>query len=634
MSINILPVINLLSFFIQAGLELFVIIRAAQIGKALVGQIYRRRAFWIIAMGVFLFFGTLVNFPEPFNSVAGDYVLIAGLPLSHISFAFIFPVIFAFVDSTVLAALELDFFHRDTLRWKKFRKPSYLAPLVLFLGIILFAYYKSAPTWFGYVFFPTFFALFLVYGYSVVTLFVAGHRTPDKTIKKHVRLVGLTLAFITLSLLSDFRLSSTTSDLEYSILKLVNDFLAVIIPYLLYRAVMSLSPTSRIEKEIAPTTISSPRKLNTSRISIAAVILIFAILLLFIYAQYASPVETGPWVATTSYPLQAGGSYGVLAQSCVSTSGYIYCVGGTDANGNPSNQVYTSTLSTSGIGNWTTESPYLQNVSSTSCVAYSGYLYCVGGIFDTKGDDITASYFASISTLNVGPWIQTTAFPIPVDTAACVSSSGYIYCVGGTNETAGTNATSALSNSIWYAPLSPSGIGKWSHTSDYPQNLYLPVCVASGNYIYCLGGIARYASNQGGVNYGAISNTQNVVEYALLSSNGVGPWMMTTNYPIQIAFQACGVSASNIYCVGGEQSGGSTFNGVYSAPLSSSGIGTWHQTPSYPSSVTTTCVVSDSTLYCLGGYDSTLTGVVNPSNLISTDYYLPLNSLIVTNTSG
>jgi N-acetylneuraminic acid mutarotase len=362
---------------------------------------------------------------------------------------------------------------------------------------------------------------------------------------------------------------------------------------------------------------------------------IFGILLLFIYTQYSSPVSLGPWTATTSYPLQSGGNYGVVGQACVTTAGYVYCVGGSDGNGNPSNQVFSSTLSISGLGNWTSESsPYPRNVTGQSCVAYSGYLYCVGGSYDIAGDNTPSSYFASLSTLNVNTWTETTAFPVPVDTESCVSSQGYIYCVGGNNQTAGTNATSELSNSVWYATLSPSGIGSWSRTTSYPENFFLPSCVASNSYIYCLGGINHDSTIKGGINYGALSNTQNTVYYAALSSTGLGPWMTTTNYPIQIAFQSCGVSSSSIYCVGGEQSGGSTFDGVYYSSLSSSGIGTWHKASNYPLEVTTICVSSNSTLYCLGGYDSVQIGLINPSNLINTDYYSPLSSVSDTNSSS
>ena len=66
--------------------------------------------------------------------------------------------------------------------------------------------------------------------------------------------------------------------------------------------------------------------------------------------------------------------------------------------------------------------------------------------------------------------------------------------------------------------------------------------------------------------------------YAQLSSSGIGTWKQTTSYPLGAAFPACAASATDIYCVGGFDASGNGLNSVYYAPLSSSGIGQWTST--------------------------------------------------------
>lgn len=354
------------------------------------------------------------------------------------------------------------------------------------------------------------------------------------------------------------------------------------------------------------------------------------VVIIAVVGLYAFSVLLGPtpsnstWATAAGYPLQVNGALGVAGQQCVNSTTYLYCIGGQDANGGPRGELYSSTAvssSSRNITGWTSDpNQYPQSIDGQACVAYSGYVYCVGGTHDDGGDDVASSYYAPLSSGGaVGKWNSTTAYPIPIDTQYCVASSGYIYCVGGNNETDGTNADSTSSNSVWYAPLSSSGIGSWSHSTPYPANLYFPSCFAANGYIYCLGGAD---SND---------NSQSADYYAALSSAGVGTWTQTTAYPIQASGQACAISSGYIYCVGGETAGGqspSYTNAVYYAPVSASGIGTWKQAGNYPASVGTTCVISSGYMYCIGGFDGSSVGENNAV------YYAPLASLSSATTSG
>ena len=336
---------------------------------------------------------------------------------------------------------------------------------------------------------------------------------------------------------------------------------------------------------------------------IIVVIVVIAVVALFLYE--ALTVSTGPtvspnWISAAQYPLQVASTNGVGGQQCVNSSSYIYCVGGSDINGDPRNSVFSSNpLSSSSlnISSWTTDSNvYPQDVNSPSCVTYSGDVYCVGGTIDDSGDDTAATYYATLSSGTVGTWTPTTSYPIPIDTESCVSSSGYIYCVGGNNETGGSNSAATNSTSVWYAPLSSSGIGNWSLTNAYPSGIFYPVCYASAGYVYCIGGAD--------VNNNAVES----VYYASLSSTGVGTWTLTTAYPTDLSSQACVIISSTIYCVGGEGNGGAYSNAVYYAPVSSSGVGAWSSGPGYSDSAATECAAVGDTIYCVGGFDGSSNG--------------------------
>ena len=358
--------------------------------------------------------------------------------------------------------------------------------------------------------------------------------------------------------------------------------------------------------------------MKISRIIIVVlVVVIIAIIALAAYSAL-TPTSTSPWKSAADYPLQVSDELGVAGQQCFNSTAYVYCIGGEDVNYGPHNAVFTSSAissSSSNITSWTADGPYPQTIYAQACVAYSGYAYCVGGTYDDSGDDVALSYYAPLNSGGaVGTWAPTTPYPLPVDSQYCVASSGYIYCAGGFDEQpvsqgseTGYNASRAESDYVYYAPLSPSGIGTWVQTTSYPSNTYLPSCFVANGYIYCLGGV------------NSDNNAVSTDYYAPLTAAGVGAWTSTEAYPIQGIFYACAISSGNIYCVGAEESSGYS-NAVYYATVSSAGIGAWTKAANYPDSVATDCVISSGNLYCIGGVDS--------SGETGAAYYIPLDSLL------
>ena len=327
------------------------------------------------------------------------------------------------------------------------------------------------------------------------------------------------------------------------------------------------------------------------------VVLLLAVVLVALvgvtyYLQFTSPPSTGPWMATRPYPLQVNGTAGVLGLSCVASSGTAYCIGGEDAASHPSDSVYHAPLTSSGIGNWTaSQSPYPEPIMFTSCVGYSGYVYCVGGTHTGTGNDTSSSYFAPASNGGLGKWTGTSPYPVTTDSQSCVAASGQVYCVGGQNETSGSSSSQTDSNSVWYASLSPSGIGTWSRTTAYPGGVFFPECSTQGGYVYCVGGQSKSGT--------VVSSAY----YASVSANGLGQWTPTSPYPVGTTAQSCAASSTVLYCVGGLVTGGSATGNLYYAGLSPAGIGSWQQGGGYPTGLATECISSSEYLYCIGGYD-------------------------------
>lgn len=201
-------------------------------------------------------------------------------------------------------------------------------------------------------------------------------------------------------------------------------------------------------------------------------------------ASYYAPLGTGGalggWKNTTSYPVP------IDTQYCVASSGYVYCVAGdneTDGSNNdatPTNQAFYAPLSSSGIGQWGNTTDYPTNIIFPSCFSGDGYIYCVGGT-DQNGNPLASSYYAQLTPSGIGPWTSTTPYPVAASGQACAIAAGTIYCVGG-ETTSGTNT-----NAVYYAPISSTGIGNWKQASAYPNGV-MTTCFISTGSLYCVGG--------------------------------------------------------------------------------------------------------------------------------------------------
>jgi hypothetical protein len=304
--------------------------------------------------------------------------------------------------------------------------------------------------------------------------------------------------------------------------------------------------------------------------------------LLVVLATNAGSVAASPvasigsesWNVTTQYPTD------IWTQSCVTSDGDIYCVGGltgTETVKDTVSTVYYAPLSSSGIGGWISTTNYPVQIRAESCVTASSTIYCVGGYtLSAISSDV---YYASLSSSGVGQWTRTTSYPTAVWTNSCAASGTGIYCIGG------ITSSQNESSSVYFAPFSSSGVGQWTSATSYPVGVRQQSCVTSDSDLYCIGGYADTA-----------------VYYAPLTSSGLGQWTGTTKYPFTVGVDqaSCATLSGEIYCVGG-YTGPTISSDVYQATLSSSGVGQWNVATNYPSGVWSESCVASGGIYCVGG---------------------------------
>jgi hypothetical protein len=257
---------------------------------------------------------------------------------------------------------------------------------------------------------------------------------------------------------------------------------------------------------------------------------------------------------------------------------------------------YFPTPETGQLGVWNETTSYPFAPGNLSCVVNDGFVYCVGGYNDTSPLNITESndtFYASLSPTGVGQWIRTTDYPMAIGDESCISSSDYIYCVGGfSGSGTGGALTGQTVADVYYASISPSGIESWKQTTAYPYPVEFPQCMTDSSYIYCVTNRFNGTTNIPG-SY-----------FASLSPAGVGNWKASSQPPLSP--NGCSASGGYAYCDGGESCAPqpppfSCPSPFYFAPLSQDGLGAWTRTTDLPTAVQGFFVTASSYGYFFGG---------------------------------
>ena len=240
MSVDILGLASNAANVIVMAILIVGIYRALQMRGAFVNPAFRSRATW----SVFLMLVILMLFLSNYVPIPSSGVLsyIGALP-----FIALLSVVFAYADRSVLVAIETDFFHRDTLGWRRARWPlAFVLVVGLGGGIVLGNPPPGAPFWEVEVGFASFLVGAAgVLSYCTAALIVGARRSSDRALRKSILLFGVALSTLVFSLVATAPFDQGT--LPYVI---INQGTGLVGIYLIYRSVMSLSPLGRIKKDV------------------------------------------------------------------------------------------------------------------------------------------------------------------------------------------------------------------------------------------------------------------------------------------------------------------------------------------------------------------------------------------------
>ena len=327
----------------------------------------------------------------------------------------------------------------------------------------------------------------------------------------------------------------------------------------------------------------------------------------FLSSVYYAPINSngslGAWVTDTASPLP----HTLGNASSVVTNGYIYILGGFN-NSYFSSVEYASINSNGSIGAWITNTnyPLPQALDNTTAVSYNGYVYELGGNNSSYVEQSTIYYDQIAPAGYTSPYISTTSLSSVTELAASAAYNGYIYEIGGQNNT-GTDYSTVYYDSI----TNTGGLGAtWSTANALSVAVSSAAAVAYNGYLYLLGGDT------------SCSSTSDVC-YAAINSNGaLNTWGYTTNNPNLSNGLTAVAYNGYMYVLGGSGS-----SKVYYAPINSNGtLGSWTSTASL-SQLTAygDAVAYGGRIYIIGGGNGSGSNVVDYAVIDSTNGALDVN---------
>jgi hypothetical protein len=225
---------------IQIAILAIGLTRVAEMRKGFVDPTYRSRALWSGLMMIFVVVANAVGLvPTPTGTVA---VLLYTVPL----YALV-GVGFAFEDRTALVAMKTDFFHRDILGWRQIRVPAGLVlPASLGIGVVVGvtpqAALASPPSWVIVGTLQVAVVAPVLLGLGSIVMVIGSRRTPDQTLRRSIRLLGVGFGFFVVGLVAFI---AAYSDLG----ALIGDVATAFATYFLYLSAMSLTLLGKTERD-------------------------------------------------------------------------------------------------------------------------------------------------------------------------------------------------------------------------------------------------------------------------------------------------------------------------------------------------------------------------------------------------
>ncbi|MFZ1483704.1 MAG: hypothetical protein WAS36_01695 [Candidatus Saccharimonadales bacterium] len=296
----------------------------------------------------------------------------------------------------------------------------------------------------------------------------------------------------------------------------------------------------------------------------------------------------GSWLSTTAFDTAR------QDHAAVAYNGYLYVLGGTNGTVTYADVQY-ALLNTDGTinGAWAYTTSFSTARQDFRAVVHAGYVYVVGGFDDTNNlNDVQYAPLNTNGTISGGTWNPTTAFGTVRSNHTLVVNEGLMYVIGGSD-----NATTYYSD-VQYAPIASDGtVGSWATAASFSTARDNHTSVAYNGYLYVIGG------NDG-------SARRSDVQYARINNNSggaTGTWAATTSFATTRYGHTSVAYNGYMYVIGGR----STINetNVQKGTIARDGtVGSWGNVSSFTNGRSYhTSVAHNGYLYVIGGWDNSTT---------------------------
>lgn len=318
------------------------------------------------------------------------------------------------------------------------------------------------------------------------------------------------------------------------------------------------------------------------------------------YAPINANGTIGTWTATTSLPA------GRTSPGFAAGGGYLYVAGG-NYGATTYSTMYAAPINSNGsVGAWSSVGGPT-TAEDQGFFSTNGYLYWLGGYNQNSGTSTFSVYYGLIQANGSVNWTSMANLPAGGGNIlqGAVVYNNYVYNIAGEQ---GYNGGTKIT-AVYYAQINPPGdTTPYSTTAAMKTAVSEAPAVVWNGYLYVFGG-----------NTGSACTT--TVQYAQISSYGLGSWSTTMQLPNAIEATAAAVYSGTVYVLGGDNCSGTATSAVESANIGSTSpaIGAWTTQTSLPTARTgLSSVVNGNYIYALGGYDGT--------NYLTDVYYASLNS--------
>jgi hypothetical protein len=332
---------------------------------------------------------------------------------------------------------------------------------------------------------------------------------------------------------------------------------------------------------------------NQKRIlpSIALLLLVVAILLTGLHKQRSGLPSNwvAGWLELSSF------HYPRRALAATTSNGYLYVVGGVDAQGQYVRPVeYARILADGRLGDWKETSPLLKGRFYLAAVSHEGYLYALGGGGGELGDDNAP--LASVERAKINPdgslqnWQHHSYLTTPRRGLKASVVNDRLYAIGGYN--------GQFLKSIEHLDLDePGHTDPWQLDPEQARiDRYIHAAATMGNRLFLLGG---HVEKGGPMSYGD-------VESAIIGADGwLEPWQIAETHLLNPRFIASAFAlGKHLYIVGGHD-GVRRLASVEMTTVSSNGkLGTWSELdPLNHKRSATAVALAGERVYIAGGMD-------------------------------